>query len=115
MLKNILIFLIFITSGLFAQWPESIADFQKSMCTVEFYQPQYEVREIKDDARIKKKITGILVDSKGLIMTSDVIFPANLDIVSQSRFFVAGQSKPEDISVSFNSEDKLDAKLSWHR
>ena len=86
MLRNVLLILIITISGLPAQWPESIADLQKSMCLVEFYQPQYEVSEIKDDARIKKKITGILVNTYGLILTSDNIFPAKLDIVSQSRF-----------------------------
>ena len=111
MLRNILMILVMTISGLTAQWPESIADLQKSMCLVEFYQPQYEVSEIKDDARIKKKITGILVNTYGLILTSDNIFPAKLDIVSQSRFYNAGQSKPEDITVIFDTNNKYDAEL----
>jgi S1-C subfamily serine protease len=94
-----------------AQWPDTLADYQKSLCLVEFYQPQYEVREIKDDARIKKQITGIIVNSDGLVMTSDIIFPAKLDIVSQTRFFHAGQSKPEDITVILENKKEFEAQL----
>jgi S1-C subfamily serine protease len=111
MLRYVLVILIMTVSGLLAQWPESIADLQKSMCLVEFYQPQYEIREIKDDARIKIKITGILVNTDGLILTSDIIFPAKLDIVSQNRFYNAGQSKPEDITVIFDTDNKFEAEL----
>jgi serine protease Do len=94
-----------------AQWPESITSFQNSMCLVEFYQPQYEVREIKDDARIKKTISGILVSDGGLVLTSDIIFPAKLDVISRTRFFHAGQSKPEDITVKFDADKKYEAEL----
>jgi len=111
MLKNILIVIIFAVSGLMAQWPQSISDYQKSLCVIEFYQPQYEVREIKDDSRTKKKISGILVSSDGLVLTSDVIFPAKLDIISRTRFYHGGQSKPEDITVIFDSDNKYEAEL----
>ena len=93
-----------------AEWPENLKKLESSICLVEYYQPQFETREIKDEARIKRKITGILVGKDGLVMTSDLIFPANLDIVASNQFF-AGIMPPEDITVSFSDEKKLKAKL----
>ena len=95
----------------FASWPESINEIKKSMCLVEFYQPQYEFREMKDDTRIKKTLSGILVNDAGLVMTSDAIFPASLDIVSRDRFYAHMQSPPEDISVTFDGERQYKADL----
>jgi serine protease Do len=80
------------------------------MCLIEYFQPQYETREIKDEARIKRTITGILVNDNGLVLTSDLIYPANLDIVARNQFF-SGMMPPENISVSFIPEKKLKAKL----
>ena len=57
-----------------AEWPENLKKLESSICLVEYYQPQFETREIKDEARIKRKITGILVGKDGLVMTSDLIF-----------------------------------------
>ena len=111
MIYKTYLFILILTLGLFAQWPDNLSDLQESLCLVEYYQPQYEVREIKDDSRIKMRITGILVNDKGLVMTSDIIFPAKLDIVSRSRFYTHMQSKPEDITVIFEQEKKLKAEL----
>ncbi len=108
-----LIFLMFsvISAGAINTWPESLDRLKKSLCLVEYYLPQAETNEIQDNTRIKQKITGILVDDKGLIMTSDIIFPANIDIVARNRFYSQIQSPPEDITVSFQNNEKLRATL----
>ena len=93
-----------------AQWPENLKKLQSSICLIEYFQPQFETREIKDEARIKRKITGILVNDEGLVLTSDLIFPANLDIVASNQYF-SGIMPPEDITVLFVNEKKLKAKL----
>jgi len=111
MIYKIWIYLLVFAAVLFGQWPDNLADLQKSLCLVEYFQPQYEVREIKDDTRIKKRITGVLVSENGLVMTSDIIFPAKLDIVSRNRFYTHMQSKPEDIPIIFDSDKKLKAEL----
>jgi serine protease Do len=111
-----IILLIILTGLLYSEvpadtWPRNLDHLKKSMCLVEYYLPQPETNEIKDDTRIKQKITGILVNDKGLVMTSDIIFPANIDIVAQNRFFAQIQSPPEDITVSFKNDEKLKATL----
>ncbi len=92
-------------------WPENIKPFVKSTCVVEFYQRQSENREIKDKARIKKNLTGILVNKNGLIITSEEIYPANLDISSSRFSFFHSQQLPEDITITFNKDQKFKASF----
>jgi serine protease Do len=108
---KLILVLTFIIAVLNGQWPPSIQELQKSMCIVEYYQPQYERGEIKDQSRIKRQITGILVNREGLVLTSDEIFPANIDIMGDNHSFALLEKPPEDITVSFNSKDKLKANL----
>jgi serine protease Do len=102
---------VLLATSLAAQWPDNLTQLKKSMCLVEYYQPQSETKNIKDDARIKRKITGILVTGSGLVITSDLIFPVNLDIVSAGNSFPNQQKPPEDITVSFDKEKKYKAQL----
>ena len=92
-------------------WPKNINNLTPGMCLVEYFQPQFEMGEIEDKSRIKKKITGILVNNKGLVITSDVIYPANLDIVENSMMYISTQPMPEDITVSFKKDEKLKARF----
>jgi serine protease Do len=101
----------FITFIAYGRWPDTIEKLQKSVCIIEFYQPQYERGEIKDRSRIKRKITGILVNANGLVMTSDEIFPVNIDIMGGNHILPFLEKPPEDITVSFNKKDKLKADL----
>jgi serine protease Do len=101
---------IYLVSNLNGQtWPLNLKDIKSSICLVEYYQPQFEKSEIRDESRIKRKITGILVNDEGLVITSDIIFPANLDIISGNNAYAMVQSPPEDITVSFKREQKLKA------
>ena len=95
-----------IVPALSAQWPHDLEKYKSSMCLVEFFLPQYESGEIKDDSRIKWTISGILVREDGLVITPDVIFPANLDILGRGGFFSSTQSPPENITVAFEKEKK---------
>ena len=94
-----------------ADWPDNIEELKAAICLVEYFQPQFEMGEIKDKSRIKRKITGILVSKEGLVITSDVIYPANLDIVESSNFYVSTQPLPEDITVSFVRDKKIKAQF----
>ena len=114
--NKILIALLF--SGFFAlsaqdgqKWPDNVSTLKKSICLVEYFQPQFEMGEIKDKSRIKRTITGVLVSKEGLVVTSDIIYPANLDIVESSNFYVSTQPLPEDITVSFVRGKKLKAEF----
>jgi serine protease Do len=52
-----------------------------------------------------------LVNKQGLVITSDVIYPANLDIVESNMMYISTQPLPEDITVSFKKEQKLKARF----
>ncbi|TFH02006.1 MAG: PDZ domain-containing protein [Calditrichales bacterium] len=107
--------LLFSVSSLFSAglspWPEELQNLKSSVCLVEFFQPQFELGEITDKSRIKRNITGVLVNDQGLVMTSDVIYPANLDITESNSFFLSNQPKPENITVSFIKNKKLKAQF----
>ncbi|MFC2088837.1 PDZ domain-containing protein [Calditrichota bacterium] len=91
------------------EWPENINSLINSTCVVKFYQPQSENLGIKDRARIKKNLSGILISKDGLIVTSDEIYPANLDISSGRFSFHRSQQLPEDITIIFKDEQKYKA------
>jgi len=92
-------------------WPQNVNKFINSTCVVEFYQPQNENSDIKDRSRIKKNLTGLLVSESGLILTTEEIYPANLDISSSSFYFHQSQHLPEDITVKFGENQKVKAKF----
>jgi serine protease Do len=92
-------------------WPKNIETLENGICIVEYFQPQLEIGEIQDKSRIKRKITGILVNDKGLVITSDIIYPANLDIVESSPYYFTTQPLPQAITVSFERDKKLKARF----
>jgi len=92
-------------------WPTNVDEFIKSTCIVEFYQPQNENSDINDRSRIKKNLIGLLVSESGLILTTEEIYPANLDISSGSFYFHQSQDLPEDITVKFGENKKFKAKF----
>ncbi|MCK4755201.1 MAG: PDZ domain-containing protein, partial [Calditrichia bacterium] len=101
----------FLNGQVTSLWPENIRALQTGICLVEYFQPQFEMGEIKDKSRIKKKITGVLVNAEGLVITSDIIYPANLDIVASSMSYISTQPMPEDITISFKRDQKLKARF----
>ena len=101
----------FLNAQVTSKWPENINDLQTGICLVEYFQPQVEMGEIEDKSRIKKKITGILVNKEGLVIASDIIYPANLDIVESNLMYISTQPMPEDITVTFKKDKKFKAKF----
>jgi len=108
-----IILIILIALSLNAQigddWPDTVNSVINSSCVVEFYQPQRDNLDIKDQARIKRNLTGLLVRGDGLIVTTEDIYSANLDISSGGSFFHQSQHLPEDISVIFDENRKFEA------
>lgn len=112
--KILLFFFIFIiTNQLLSNdnWPKDLDRFTNSTCIVEFYQPQNENSDINDRSRIKRNLTGLLVSESGLILTTEEIYPANLDISTGSFYFYQSQDLPEDITVKFADDQKFKAKF----
>jgi len=101
----------FLNGQVSSTWPDNIDDLESGICLVEYFQPQFEMGEIEDKSRIKKKITGILVNKTGLVITTDIIYPANLDIVESNLMYISTQPMPEDITVSFIKDKKLKARF----
>jgi serine protease Do len=101
----------FLNGQVTSSWPDNINELKTGICLVEYFQPQFEMGEIEDKSRIKKKITGILVNKEGLVITSDVIYPANLDIVENNLMYISTQPMPEDITVSFEKDNKQKARF----
>jgi hypothetical protein len=101
----------FLNGQVTSAWPDNINDVKTGICLVEYFQPQFEMGEIEDKSRIKKKITGILVNKEGLVITSDIIYPANLDIIESSLMYISTQPMPEDITISFIKDKKLKARF----
>ena len=114
-LRILLMLLCLLPSFLYSQvtslWPENIDELKSGTCLVEYFQPQVEIGEIEQKSRVKKKITGILVNKEGLVISSDVIYPANLDILENNLMYTSNQPLPEDITVSFKKDSKLKARF----
>jgi S1-C subfamily serine protease len=112
---KIFIILYLLPSTLISQatssWPENINNLKTGICLVEYFQPQFEMGEIEDKSRIKKKITGVLVNNEGLVITSDIIYPANLDIVENNLMYISTQPMPENITISFTKDKKHKARF----
>jgi len=109
----ILLIILFTQTQLLSDnnWPANVDEFINSTCIVEFYQPQNENSDINERSRIKKKLSGLLVSESGLILTTDEIYSANLDISSGSFYFHQSQHLPEDITVKFGENQKFKAKF----
>jgi len=109
--KYIFLFVLITQTQLISQnnWPANVDEFINSTCIVEFYQPQNENSDINNRSRIKKNLTGLLVSKSGLILTTEEIYPANLDISSGSFYFHRSQHLPEDITVKFGENKKFKA------
>lgn len=111
MIRKIFLVLIFLISGTaFSQWPSNLNELSTSLCVVEFYQPQSQSLEVTGKTRFKRNLTGILVSADGLVVTTESLYPANLDISSGSVINFSSQL-PEDITCKFKDEKKYTAQF----
>lgn len=102
---TLLILLLLSANNLLADnWQKIKKQFEKNIVVVEYYEQTESVVTIVEKSRIKKYLTGILLNKNGLVITSSDIFKANLESSSASLFFRPSQL-PQEIKVKAGKKD----------
>jgi serine protease Do len=111
MVKLLSLFLLLNFAALTAadEWPKSLDKISGSLCLVEYYQPIVDFGEMEEQGRIKRNLIGILVSDDGLVVTTDQIYKANLDILQPGSYYGMRQQVPENITVAFDRKKPLKA------
>ena len=79
-------------------WSDAIKDNRDKVVVIEYYEQLNSVETIVDKGRVKRYLTGIIVDDSGLILTSSSIFKPNLEFSTPQSFYNSYQL-PSDIRV----------------
>ena len=95
-----------------ANWEKAINKIRDKIVLIEYYEQITSMEAIVEKERIKKRLTGILVDESGLIMTSSSLFKANLEFSSTPTFFDQ-PAKPTDIKVKFYGDRISTRNIYW--
>lgn len=82
------------------EWSEIVKNVKDKIVLIEYYEKLVSFEAIEEKSRVKKHLTGVLVDNSGLILTSSDIFRANLEFTSSQSIFTITQ-EPDDIRVRF--------------
>ena len=108
MKRYILILTLIVCSFQFvrADWSKAINKVSGKLVLIEFYEQMQSPQAIVEKERYKRRLTGVLVDENGLILTSSSIFKASLEF-SSSRPIFGLSEKPADIRVRFGDDQ-------WH-
>ncbi|MGD9898895.1 MAG: PDZ domain-containing protein [Calditrichaceae bacterium] len=81
-------------------WQNAVKKIQDKIVLVEYFEQISTSESIIDKSRMKKHVTGLLVDDNGLIMTPSSIFRASLEFSDSPSFFTHSEV-PKDIMVKF--------------
>lgn len=100
----IIIILMLIIQQAQAEWDKVIDKIRDKIVLIEYYEQIITSEAIVERERVKKRLTGVLVDDDGLIMTAADIFPANLEFSPSANFFDQ-PSKPTEIRVKFEGKE----------
>ncbi len=101
MIKLNLLLMLLGSALLFAgnNWTDIRQTAHNKMVEIEYYEKLNSSDDLKSSTKRKHYISGILVDDKGLILTSNAIFKARLDFTGSSHF--APPDPPSDIRARF--------------
>jgi len=108
-MKNFFLYivtLIFICSSFTKandQWKAALDSIRNKMVLIEYYEGINSRESMNIRQRVKKNLTGFVVNEEGLIITSSSIFQANLEFSGVSSIFSRSQ-KPANIQVKFNQQ-----------
>ena len=101
---------ILFVQNAWADWDKKVKKIKDKLVIIEYFEQIISFEAIVEKERVKKQITGIIVDDSGLIMTSASIFKANLEFTSVVSMF--DQSAiPSDIKIKFNNGKSLPAEF----
>lgn len=90
--------------GYAQSWDKKIKPVKEQIVLIEYFEQIISAEAIVEKERIKKQLTGILVDDSGLIMTSAEIFPTSLEFSSMVNIFDQ-TAIPTDIRVKFGEDE----------
>lgn len=108
-----IVFSLILTSALAASgdnWQNAVQKIQDKIVLVEYFEQISTSESIIDKSRMKKHVSGLLVDDSGLIMTPSSIFRASLEFSDSPSFFTHSEI-PRDIMVKFRGEDYQPAEF----
>ncbi|WP_457565980.1 PDZ domain-containing protein [Caldithrix abyssi] len=91
-------------------WQKINERYSDKVVVISYFEPLLSFEEIKDKERVKRYLTGIVVDERGLIMTSAAIYPANIEF-SASANMMASAQLPSDIKVKWGNGKELPAEF----
>ena len=109
-MKNFFLYtvtLIFICSSFTRandQWKAALDSIRDKMVLIEYYEGINSRETMNVRQRVKRNLTGFLVNKEGLIITSSSIFQANLEFSGASSIFSRSQ-KPANIQVKFDQQE----------
>jgi len=107
----ILVFVFFQTVSLWSQnldkWQKIIDVAESNLLNIEYYEEINSPESISQVNKIKRNLSGIIVDSSGLIMTSSVIYKAGMGFSGSSHFGPA--NPPNDIKVKLKTGEAINA------
>ena len=111
LLYSLSFFIIFSTTEMRANnWKTILDTLRKKTVLIEYYEGIHSIERIRGKEKIKRNLSGFVVDSSGLIITSASIFRANLEFSGSSRFMIAHQ-KPIQIRVKFAEREYQPAEF----
>ncbi len=101
----IVLSIIFLLSGQSISqenWQKIFNRYANKVVTISYFERLLSFEEIEDKEKVKRYLTGIVVDDQGLILTSSAIYPANIEFTSSPNL-VASAQLPTAIKVKFNN------------
>ncbi len=108
-LISLLVLLTFIP--LFAQnWQNTLENTSKKVVLIEYYEQLNSSESMMDKEKIKRYLTGVLISTDGLIVTSSSLFKASLEFNSLSYLYSPYQM-PIQIRVKINGSGYLPAEF----
>lgn len=88
-------------------WQKVYQKAQDHMVQIEFYEEIESTESISNGSKIKRSLSGVVVNKNGLIMTSSSIYKAGLDFSGAMTF--GSQKPPKDITILLESGEKIKA------
>lgn len=101
---------VLFTQNVQADWDQAVNKIKDKLVIIEYFEQIISSEAIVEKERVKKQITGIIVDDSGLVMTSSSIFKANLEFNSAVSLFDQS-TKPSDIRVKFGDGKSVPAEF----
>ncbi len=91
-------------------WQPLFEKYTPKLVIISYYEQLLSTEEITDREKVKRYLSGIVVDKNGLIMTSAQIFPANIEF-SGTSLLMTSAAAPTDIKVKFNDGAEYSANF----